>query len=248
MTYEELYDRSERRVQRLILKEYLFPIYRQIRTIVKNQGISAAYYQVENITNRNIVTNLLATIYEREGERFYIYQNRQFEKIKSQKLQTSIGFFSVIWKRIMQQVLGSTDLLIRIVQINETTKKDLRRILRLADSAGLGAEETARQISKQGLYLRARALRIARTETTYAASLGMEQSAKESTLPLVKKWVSARDARTREDHINANGQIVVKDGMFKVGGKQMKYPGDPRGGVAQVVNCRCSVVYLVKED
>jgi len=28
----------------------------------------------------------------------------------------------------------------------------------------------------------------------------------------------------------------------------MKYPGDPRGGAKNVVNCRCVVVYVDEED
>ncbi|MCR9066282.1 MAG: hypothetical protein NXI00_20085, partial [Cytophagales bacterium] len=65
---------------------------------------------------------------------------------------------------------------------------------------------------------------------------------------LLKVWSSARDERTREDHMNANGQRVKKEQDFTIGDKKMKYPGDPRGGASQVVNCRCSFTHVVDES
>ena len=45
----------------------------------------------------------------------------------------------------------------------------------------------------------------------------------------------------------ANGQVVDKDGMFVVGGSQLRYPGDPSGAPKQVINCRCTFVVNVPE-
>ena len=41
--------------------------------------------------------------------------------------------------------------------------------------------------------------------------------------------------------------MVDKDGMFVVGGSQLRYPGDPSGAPKQVINCRCTFVVNVPE-
>jgi len=35
------------------------------------------------------------------------------------------------------------------------------------------------------------------------------------------------------------------DEPFIIGGESLDYPGDPSGSAANVINCRCSVGYLV---
>jgi uncharacterized protein with gpF-like domain len=62
-----------------------------------------------------------------------------------------------------------------------------------------------------------------------------------------KEWVAVNDARTRDDHSAANGQVVDQDADFIVGGAPLKYPGDPSGPAQQVVNCRCTFVVNVPE-
>ena len=33
-----------------------------------------------------------------------------------------------------------------------------------------------------------------------------------------------------------------------VGGEEIMYPGDPNGMSGNIINCRCKVVYTIKED
>jgi hypothetical protein len=54
-------------------------------------------------------------------------------------------------------------------------------------------------------------------------------------------WDASLDARTRIDHMIADKQLVKFGEDFVVGGRLMKYPGDPAGGADQVVNCRCAL-------
>ena len=63
-----------------------------------------------------------------------------------------------------------------------------------------------------------------------------------------KKWVSVSDDRTRSAHAEIQGQTRNMDEDFDVGGTKMKHPGDPRGGAANVINCRCVVVYADERD
>lgn len=89
-----------------------------------------------------------------------------------------------------------------------------------------------------------RAVVIARTETHSAAMVGSEAAAQATGLALDKEWGATEDARTRPDHAKADGQTVDKDADFIVGGMPMRFPGDPRGGPANVCNCRCVTLWV----
>ena len=91
-----------------------------------------------------------------------------------------------------------------------------------------------------------RAMRITRTEgnrisneSAYDASM----SAKDKGADVVKSWDAALDGRTRESHARVDGEIRELDEKFSNG---LKYPGDPAGGAAEVVNCRCALLQRAK--
>jgi uncharacterized protein with gpF-like domain len=89
---------------------------------------------------------------------------------------------------------------------------------------------------------------IARTETHGAANYGAGRAARETNLPLNREWIASGDERTRETHAEADGQIVGMDEPFTVGGASLMYPGDPAGPAEEVINCRCSVGFIVDES
>ena len=89
---------------------------------------------------------------------------------------------------------------------------------------------------------------ISRTETLTALNAGQYQSIKQlietgkvDSNQVTLTWDASRDTRTRIDHLTADGQMVKFGQEFIVGGRRMKYPGDPNGGPVQVINCRCTL-------
>ncbi len=60
---------------------------------------------------------------------------------------------------------------------------------------------------------------------------------------VTKVWLATDDERTRETHVEANGQEVPLNEFFDVGGYQLMYPGDPDGPDEEVINCRCTLIY-----
>tara|TARA_R100001460_G_scaffold1680_6_gene6153 strand:- start:1464 stop:3365 length:1902 start_codon:yes stop_codon:yes gene_type:complete len=116
----------------------------------------------------------------------------------------------------------------------------------------LNLDQIARNITGLTKLGRGRASVIARTETHNAASFANHEyhrtASSEYGIEMVKRWVATGDARTRSAHAQANGQTVPMDEKFKVGGADMEYAGDPAGGVKNVVNCRCVIVYVEPED
>ena len=92
------------------------------------------------------------------------------------------------------------------------------------------------------------AMRIVRTESTRAYNTGMFDSvehASERGLVMVKRWISSGDDdRTRDSHLDLDGQEVPIGEEFKIHGHSALYPGD--FGVAEEdINCRCTVAYEV---
>ena len=51
--------------------------------------------------------------------------------------------------------------------------------------------------------------------------------------------------RTRDTHIEANGQTRKLTQPFEVGGEFLDYPGDPAGKAEETINCRCYVEHKV---
>lgn len=93
---------------------------------------------------------------------------------------------------------------------------------------------------------RVSAIRNARTMVTGAENLGRQDSynrLEQDGLVLKKVWMATPDGRTRDWHIDMDGQEVGIHEMFIDGlGNELEYPGDPGGDPATVYNCRCTMV------
>ena len=108
--------------------------------------------------------------------------------------------------------------------------------------------------ARKRTFYRWQALRIARTESTAASNLGGLNAIKDSGYVMDKIWVSAQDSRTRRqpddwyDHWHMNGKKVRFDEKFKMSSTrgavdELEFPGDPKGHAANIINCRCTLIY-----
>lgn len=140
----------------------------------------------------------------------------------------------------------------RIVLVAESVKREVNKIIVLGLQEGLSIEQIRDRImGVPGLpplngTLSVRARRIARTEIISASNLGSLEGALSTNLNFQKQWLSTPDDRTREDHIEANGQQVDKGAPFRVGGEDLIVPGDPSGSAGQTINCRCVQIYVTE--
>ena len=142
-----------------------------------------------------------------------------------------------------------------ITAISETTLAIITRIIRQSELDGLGVAVTATNIFERmtGTFSRYRSATIARTETHSASSFANHEVNASLNIPnQIKRWVSANDDRTRAHHRAMNGTEVPLYEDFIVPYKgfdyRMSYTGDPKGGVANVINCRCVTLYVSPED
>jgi uncharacterized protein with gpF-like domain len=133
----------------------------------------------------------------------------------------------------------------KVTGIVGTTKDQIRSVVAAGVGDGIGVDAMARQIRKvMGDEVpRWRSQMIARTESHGASQMGSLSGAATFNFPMMKRWVSTKDARTREDHLTANGQAVALTESFNLDGSSLAFPGDPTGAADQVINCRCVMTY-----
>lgn len=92
------------------------------------------------------------------------------------------------------------------------------------------------------------AIRNARTATTSAENRGRMDSyhrAQDMGVQIVKVWMATNDERTREEHLELDGQEREIDEPFENSLGEIMYPGDPDADPANVYNCRCTLVTRV---
>ena len=113
-------------------------------------------------------------------------------------------------------------------------------------TAGLSVPATATALQSGIAHLASTtALMQARTDLNGLANGASLQSVQSlgADAPAYKSWLATEDERTRETHADADGQQVPIDQPFQVGDDLLMYPGDPDGSDAEVINCRCTVIY-----
>ena len=138
------------------------------------------------------------------------------------------------------------------IGIGRTTRNIIKGELLAGAETGLVPSVLARNIVRKtgGKVGRARAILTARTESHSAMMSSQQAAIKELDLPSVQKeWVATTSGtRTRDSHRKTDGQRVDMDEKFNVNGHALDYPGDPSGPGAEVINCRCVLVYHTPQE
>lgn len=166
--------------------------------------------------------------------------------------------FATFMTNAALRYIGNEAIRQRITSVERTTRLSLIRALAQAFLEGLSENETVKTVLEViGSISKVRARTIARTETHGAANYGSNVAAKKTDLPMRREWISAQDKRTRTtedgdlfDHVGANGQIVGAEEPFQIakldgGTEALMFPGDPNGSAGNVINCRCSLGFIV---
>ena len=109
-------------------------------------------------------------------------------------------------------------------------------------ATGMSFQQVAQQLAATTNIGFNNAVRIARTEGHRIQVQGAMDAcykAKDKGADVVKQWDSTLDSSTRESHAAVDGEIRELDEKFSNG---LMFPGDPSGGAAEVVNCRCALL------
>jgi len=145
----------------------------------------------------------------------------------------------------------------QVTEIQNTSKKKARAVIKKAIQDGLTDGDSERNISKQikselDAISDSRARTIARTEIGMASSNGALDAAKSLDVPdLEKEWVSdkrpfadLRDNPAVSDHQAMDGVTIGINEKFTVPpDADMDGPHDPTAGPEQIINCECALVF-----
>lgn len=136
----------------------------------------------------------------------------------------------------------------------DTTRAAVQAAVEQGLREGLTVREVQNRLKNLPQFGVARALAVARTETTRALNAGNQEALRHGVsvgARVRKMWLSARDMHVRDAHVALDGQVVAAGEHFTVPadayvpleyhGAQALYPGDfDQAGL--VVNCRCTTV------
>lgn len=125
-------------------------------------------------------------------------------------------------------------------------KKAVTQEISRGIATGLGYGDIARNIANATSAPFSRTKTIARTEghrIQQTSTADAQRAVKEQGADVVKQWDATLDGKTRESHRRVDGEIRELDEKFSNG---LMYPGDPSGGAAEVVNCRCASLTRAK--
>jgi len=172
-----------------------------------------------------------------------IWDQKRWDRELQADLFRLNGATALVWARWLAKMLAfevdearmqawlSEHSLVQAQRINGATREQLAAALAGEDARGL-AEELF------GLAIGVRALEIAVTAVTAAASFGSNEAALQGGLKM-KTW-KVNSTNPRELHATMNGETVPVRERFSNG--QM-WPGDPAGGADNCAGCQCSVIF-----
>jgi uncharacterized protein with gpF-like domain len=208
--------------------------------VSSDNAMSAA--QLVSQIDRTEIEKAMMSLYTSVGGKFAEDTYSQYAKSTPENWQAwFVGYVKNSLDERLKSITG------------ETRAQALRLINQAIEdgvSRGEGVDVIARNIKKSlikdsipiNTY---RAARIARTEVVNASNVGSLKGARDLQLPMRKTWITTRDGRARDTHGIMDGQTVLLDEQFMVGGYKMDGPGDPAGGPEETINCRCGLTYRV---
>ena len=133
------------------------------------------------------------------------------------------------------------DLLDRTYKTSEKTLNrvdgQLNKIITDGYRSGKGINDIANQVTKRFDQLSSwEAKRIARTEVNTSHNKATVDTYNDLGVEYTQ-WIAAADDRTRDSHVEVDGEIIPLGGHYSNG---LAYPGDMSGPIEEWINCRCS--------
>lgn len=132
------------------------------------------------------------------------------------------------------------DIVRKAKSVNDTTKSQL--IDYIKDRANLSNIEIAALVKEKFDDIKeSRVSLVVNTTVTAGMNAGLLKAFRDAGAKY-KIWLSMRDNRVRDSHVELDGQKVLIDEPFEVNGELIEFPGDPNANVKQAANCRCTIL------
>lgn len=230
--YESVEDEAEKaRLQSMVRskvyqKQYQDGLKKQVSDILDNMHENE-YKTVSAYLKKCYEQGFLGAMYDLQGQGIpFCFPLDQEAMVRAVQLDSKI----------------SHGLYTRLGEDISLLKKKITAQVSRGISTGMTFEQVAQQLAGVTNIGFNNAVRIARTEGhRIQCQSGMDAcyKAKDKGADVVKQWDSTLDSATRESHVAVDGEIKELDEKFSNG---LMFPGDPSGGAAEVVNCRCALL------
>lgn len=248
-----IFDRKKNRMEKIGIKLYYSMISKMYADFLKKtKGLPPnKWTSATSVIKKETVEKVFLKYYPMFAE-LALMQRKSLIGEKSIEDDIWINTFELEMKKIVRNTAGE-----KIVSITNTTQDILeglvRDVLEVGEAEGLGIPEIAKNLEKAvGANLKgnakARARAIAQTEMISASNSAALTGAKSTGLDTIKFWSTSGLDRTRETHL-ADENYSDKIGGLKPNevfpNTGLRFPADPSGSPAEVINCRCSLLIEV---
>lgn len=207
-------------------KQYQDALKKQVNSILDNMQVEE-FKTVNEYLNKCYEEGFLGTMYDLHGQGIPLcFPMDQEAMVRAVQLDSKIS--KGLYERLGEDVA--------------LLKKKITAQVSRGISTGMSFQEVAKGLADYTNIGFNNAVRIARTDGhRIQVQSGMDAcyKAKEKGADVVKQWDSTLDSSTRESHQKVDGEIRELDKPFSNG---LMFPGDPSGGAAEVVNCRCALL------
>ena len=221
------------------------------KAVLKSRIQSKVYQKQYQDSLKKQVSDILDKMHEKEFTTVSQYLNECYEEgfvgtlydIQGQGIPLAFPLDQEAMVRAVQTDSKiSQGLYERLGEDVTMLKKKITAQVSRGISTGMTFKQVAKQLSGYTNIGYNNAVRIARTEghrIQCQSTMDACYKAKDKGAEVVKQWDSTLDAKTRESHVAVDGEWKELDEKFSNG---LMMPGDPSGGAAEVVNCRCALL------
>ena len=223
---EELARLQSMRQSKVYQRQYQDALKKQVGSILDNMQVEE-FKTVSEYLQRCYEDGFIGTMYDLQGQGIPLcFPLDQEAMVRAVQLDSKIS--QGLYSRLGEDVT--------------VLKKKITAQVSRGISTGMSYSQVAQQLAGYTNIGFNNAVRIARTEGHRIQTQGAMDAcykAKDKGADIVKQWDAALDARTRDSHARVDGEIRELDKKFSNG---LMFPGDPSGGAAEVVNCRCALL------
>ena len=158
---------------------------------------------------------------------------KKYLSLTNEELDLSMSISERLASELERQGLS------RSAKINETTKKELQKII--VDNLNSGSKEDTIKLIKTlfDSYTQSRVETIATSEVTRIKNGVRFGLFEDNEFSQKFVWINSGDERVRTAHKKVSP--ILKGELFDVGGELMRYPGDPLASATNTIGCRCDL-------
>ena len=129
----------------------------------------------------------------------------------------------------------------------QNIKREVAKAIVKGESVNQLAKVLSKEVTNRNEKQMQKHARTALISARNQGRLARMEEAKKLGINVKKRWNAVLDERTRTAHAELDGQIAEMNEPFRVGGQEIRFPGDPHAHPSLVYNCRCRLDSFVSD-